>query len=72
MIGTQHEYRGETVCAYVVLASGRNVDAAGLDAYCRKHLAAYKVPRNYHFMDTLPKTSVGKIDKLELRKITAR
>jgi long-chain acyl-CoA synthetase len=32
-----------------------------LDAYCRKHLAAYKIPRIYEFRESLPKTAVGKI-----------
>lgn len=68
IISIQDEYRGETVCAYIVQAPGHPVDAARLNEYCRKYLAPYKVPRSYEFVDALPKTSVGKVDKLALRQ----
>ncbi len=71
VISVPDEYRGETVCAYVVQAPGHPVDAALLDGYCREYLAPYKVPRRYEFVDILPKTGVGKIDKLALRRMQA-
>jgi long-chain acyl-CoA synthetase len=37
-------------------------------AYCREHMAPYKVPKHIHFLDALPLTPVGKIDKKALRK----
>ena len=40
--------------------------AEGLDEYCRRNLAAYKVPREYVFVERLPKTAAGKIDKKRL------
>lgn len=61
VIGVPHEYRGETVKAFIVLREGYSVTEKELDAYCRKHLAAYKVPRIYEFRKELPKTMVGKI-----------
>ena len=67
VIGIPDDYRGEIASAYVVLAGHCRLDAAALDAYCREYLAPYKAPRNYEFVDSLPKTSVGKIDKLALR-----
>ncbi len=70
VIGVLDAYRGETVCAYVALVPARVADASRFDVYCRKHLAAYKVPRSYNFVDALPKTSVGKIDKIALRKLS--
>lgn len=69
IVGVQDEYRGETICAYVARASGHPVDAAQLNVYCREFLAPYKVPRSYEFVDMLPKTSVGKVDKLALRQL---
>ncbi|WP_460378735.1 AMP-binding enzyme, partial [Thermus brockianus] len=39
-----------------------------IEAFCRQHLAAYKVPRIIVFRDSLPKSSVGKILKRELTK----
>lgn len=38
-------------------------------AYCREHLAAYKVPRAIQFVDDLPKTSSGKIMRRKLMDI---
>lgn len=59
--GVPDPYRGETVKAYVVRKQGASLTEEELDAYARKHLAAYKVPRLYEFRDELPKTAVGKI-----------
>ncbi|GGB27915.1 long-chain-fatty-acid--CoA ligase [Virgibacillus dakarensis] len=64
--GIPDAYRGETVKAYIVLKSGYQPDEKELNKYCRKHLAAYKVPRIYEFRDELPKTAVGKILRRKL------
>ncbi|WP_017726656.1 long-chain-fatty-acid--CoA ligase [Halalkalibacterium ligniniphilum] len=61
VIGVPDEYRGETVKAFVVLKQGKTITEKELNEYCRKHLAAYKVPRFYEFREELPKTLVGKI-----------
>lgn len=59
--GIPDPYRGETVKAYIVLKEGKSITEEELDAYCREHLAAFKVPRIYEFRTELPKTAVGKI-----------
>ncbi|RFB17745.1 long-chain-fatty-acid--CoA ligase [Bacillus sp. HNG] len=59
--GIPDPYRGETVKAYVVLKDGQQCTEEELDKHCRKHLAAYKVPRVYEFRKELPKTIVGKV-----------
>lgn len=59
--GVPDPYRGETVKAYIVLKEGKSVTEDELNAFTRKHLAAYKIPRVYEFRDELPKTAVGKI-----------
>ncbi|WP_419881872.1 AMP-binding protein [Peribacillus sp. B-H-3] len=64
--GVPHPYRGETVKAYIVLKEGASVTEEELDAFTRKHLAAYKIPRIYEFRKELPKTAVGKILRREL------
>lgn len=61
VIGVPDEYRGETVKAFVVLKEGKQLTSEELESYCRKHLAAFKVPRHYEFRKELPKTLVGKI-----------
>ncbi|ADU31409.1 long-chain-fatty-acid--CoA ligase [Evansella cellulosilytica] len=60
-IGVPDPYRGETVKAFIVLKEGRQVSEVELEEYCRKQLAAYKIPRIFEFRDELPKTMVGKI-----------
>lgn len=65
-IGVPDEGSGEAVKVFVVL-SDASVTAAGIDAWCRKRLAAYKVPKHVEFLDELPKSAVGKILRRELR-----
>ncbi|HTH76722.1 MAG TPA: acyl-CoA synthetase [Trinickia sp.] len=59
---------GETPCAFVELKAGATTTAAELVAHCKAHLAGFKVPRAIEFVE-LPKTSTGKIQKFELRKL---
>jgi long-chain acyl-CoA synthetase len=66
-VGIPHEYRGETVKAFVVVRPGESLTEQELDAYCRENLAAYKVPKLYEFCDALPKSAVGKVLRRELR-----
>jgi len=66
-IGVPHEYRGETVKAFVVPKPGEDLTEEDIVAYCKENLAAYKVPKIIEFRDELPKTAVGKILRKELR-----
>lgn len=66
VIGVPDDYRGETVKAVIVPKTGQTLDKKQLDRYCRKHLAAFKVPRIYEFRDELPKTIIGKVLKRQL------
>ena len=59
---------GETPCAFVELKQGATTTAQDVIAHCKKHLAGFKVPRDVVFGE-LPKTSTGKIQKFELRKL---
>ncbi|MEM7215049.1 MAG: acyl-CoA synthetase [Pseudomonadota bacterium] len=59
---------GETPCAFIELNSGaREPSRSELDEWCRKHLAAFKIPKHYVF-EELPKTSTGKVQKFILRE----
>jgi len=51
----------------VVPSRDTEVDVAALDTHCRAQLAAYKVPRRFVVVDELPRSSVGKILRRELR-----
>jgi long-chain acyl-CoA synthetase len=65
-IGVPDIKTGEAVRAYVVV-DGPGHSEADVVAHCRKHLAAYKVPRGVEFRDELPKSLIGKILRKELR-----
>jgi long-chain acyl-CoA synthetase len=61
--------KGEIAKAYIVLKAGAKADAAGIIEHCRRHLAAYKVPREVQFVAALPTTSSGKIMRRELKTL---
>jgi long-chain acyl-CoA synthetase len=58
--------RGETVKAWIVVKPGETLTVDEIKAYCKEHLAPYKVPTHYEFRSELPKTTVGKILRREL------
>ncbi|CEO87547.1 Long-chain-fatty-acid--CoA ligase (part 2) [Syntrophaceticus schinkii] len=68
VIGIPEELRGEVPLALVVLKAGATTTAEELILYCRRTLANFKCPRQVIFVDSLPKTATGKIDKKQLRK----
>jgi len=69
VIGRAHPDWGEEVVACVVARPERAVSAAELDALCLGAIARFKRPRDYVFLDTLPKNNYGKVLKTELRKL---
>lgn len=66
VIGITDSYRGESVKAFIVAREGAEINVEELDAFCRKGLAAYKVPRVYEFRKELPKSMIGKIFRRKL------
>lgn len=66
-VGIPDSYRGETVKAFVVLKPGEQMSEQEVIDYCREKLARYKVPTQVEFIQTLPKSGVGKILRKELR-----
>lgn len=62
---------GEVPCAYLEIRHGVSTDADDLRAFCRQHLAGFKVPKRFVFGE-LPKTATGKIRKFELRDQAAQ
>jgi long-chain acyl-CoA synthetase len=69
VVGKPDELMGEEVFAYVVLKHGESATEDELIEHCRSHLAKYKCPSRVEFIDTMPKTPIGKIQKKELRKL---
>jgi long-chain acyl-CoA synthetase len=67
-VGVPDSFSGEAVKSFVVLRPGASFTVEELQDYCRKSLVKYKVPTQVQFVDALPRSGVGKINKLELRK----
>jgi long-chain acyl-CoA synthetase len=61
VIGVRDESRGETPVAFVELRDGACFDENALRAWCRAHLAQFKVPRDLRVRDALPRNATGKI-----------
>ena len=68
VVGMPDERLGEVGQAYVVARAGESVDAASLAAWCHDHMANYKVPRQVLFVDELPLTASGKVQRFRLRE----
>ncbi|TAK94194.1 MAG: acyl-CoA synthetase [Aquabacterium sp.] len=68
VVAKPDEKWGETPCAFIELKAGAQVTVEDIIAHCKQHLAGFKVPRAVVFGE-LPKTSTGKIQKFELRKV---
>ena len=68
VIGKPDSYRGERVKAFVVLKKGTHASVEDLIAHCETSLAEFKVPREIVFLESLPKTAVGKVLHRVLRE----
>ena len=69
VVGRPHNDWGEEVVAFAVVAPGVEVDAAALDTHCLANLARFKRPRDYRFVEALPKNNYGKVLKTALRDL---
>ncbi|MFP6562656.1 AMP-binding protein [Paraburkholderia sp. B3] len=69
-IGVPDERTGEAVKVFVVACPNAVLNEDAVIAYCRSQLAAYKVPRLVSFVEALPKSTVGKILRRELRTLS--
>ena len=59
---------GEEVCAWIVLRAGEQASAEEVQEFCRGQIAHYKVPKYIRFVDELPMTVTGKIQKFVMRE----
>jgi acyl-CoA synthetase (AMP-forming)/AMP-acid ligase II len=69
VVGRPHPEWGEEVIAFVVARPDTRVAPEELDRLCLDHIARFKRPRHYRFVDALPKNNYGKVLKTELRRI---
>ncbi len=68
VIGVPDETRGETVKAFIVLKPGQSATVDEIRTFCKEKMAVYKVPTDVEFVETLPKSQVGKVLRRELRE----
>ena len=68
VVGLPDEVWGESVTAFAVLHDGASGDEAGLIAFARDHLAAYKAPKSVRFVPSIPLSAVGKPLRRALRE----
>ena len=66
VVAKPDEKWGETPCAFVELAPGKNATEEDIIRFCKENMAGFKRPKHVIFGE-LPKTSTGKIQKFELR-----
>ncbi|MGV9939611.1 AMP-binding protein [Streptomyces sp. NPDC003401] len=67
VVGRPDEARGRVVVAFAVLRAGARPDAEALRAFLKAELAPYKCPREIVFLDALPRTATGKLQRFRLR-----
>jgi long-chain acyl-CoA synthetase len=66
-VGVPDAFSGEAVKVFVVRKAGASLSADELLDYCKQNLVKYKLPKHIAFLDALPRTGVGKIDKRALK-----
>jgi acyl-CoA synthetase (AMP-forming)/AMP-acid ligase II len=71
VVGIPDARMGEVGMAFVVPSPDAQLSEASVIAWCRAHMANYKVPRRVALVDALPLTASGKVQKLELRRRAA-
>ncbi|MDB4951765.1 MAG: AMP-dependent synthetase and ligase [Gemmatimonadetes bacterium] len=72
VVGVPDLERGQVVKAYVVLREGVAGDgdtAKALQEFCKAQIAPYKYPRRIEFVDSLPRTQTGKLQRFRLREL---
>ncbi len=67
MIGIPDDKWGELVTALIV-ARDDSLTPEAVIAHCREHLAGFKCPKRVEFVDALPRTATGKVQKFKLRQ----
>ncbi|MFH0877256.1 MAG: AMP-binding protein [Candidatus Omnitrophota bacterium] len=68
VVGVPDSLRGEAIAAFVVLKENARLTEQDLKQFCREHLAHFKLPHKVSFVEDLPKTRSGKVDKALLKE----
>jgi acyl-CoA synthetase (AMP-forming)/AMP-acid ligase II len=68
VIGVPDDRWGETIKAIVVAAPGASLDEEAVIAHCKQRIAGFKAPTSVDFVETIPRTATGKVQKFKLRE----
>ena len=67
-VGVNDGYMGPILTAFVVLEKGRSATSEDLASLCSQNLADFKLPKRIEFVDNIPRTSLGKVDRKKLKE----
>ncbi len=67
VIGVPDEFWGEAIKALIIRKDGSTVTEAEILEHCKQHLASFKKPKSVDFVDNLPRSTIGKVLKYEIR-----
>jgi long-chain acyl-CoA synthetase len=62
-VGVLDDYKGQIPTAFLVLKEGQSLAVDEIREFCRQSLSEYKVPKQFRFVDSLPRTEAGQIDR---------
>jgi len=65
-VGVIDEYKGQIPTAFIVLKEGQSATSDEIRGFCRQSLSDYKVPKQIKFLDKMPKTRSGQLDRKRL------
>ena len=71
VVGVPDEKYGEEVCAWVQAKEGEELSEEEIRAFCKEHIAYFKVPRYIRLVAEFPMTVTGKVQKFKMREIMA-
>ena len=66
VVAVEDKLRGQAGACFYSVQDGETVDVRKLKQYMQRNLALYKIPREFHQIEELPRTSTGKISKLKI------
>lgn len=69
VIGVESEVWGESVTAFIVLKPNMAMEYSELKAWCRDRMSSYKIPKQVKVVESLPRNSMGKVVKPNLRRL---
>ena len=68
VIGVEDDEFGQRLKAFVVLVEGAEISDDDLRGHVKAHLASYKAPRDFEFLEELPRNATGKVLKRDLHE----